>query len=50
VGGFSFSSKKARTRSTPACWRCSVTLALMPDFHADPEDAFDALLNKAICR
>lgn len=29
VGVFSFSSKKARTRSTPACWRCSVRVACL---------------------
>ena len=27
-----------------------VTLELTPDFHADPEDAVEAFLNKAICR
>ena len=29
VGGFNFSSKKARTRSTPSCWRCSVRVACL---------------------
>jgi len=28
-GVFSFSSKKARTRSTPSCWRCSVRVACL---------------------
>ncbi len=29
VGGFSFSSKNARTRSTPTCCRCSVSVACL---------------------